>query len=288
MKYALLIYAPPGGAANAKPAEGVFDSWLDYTVALNKTGALLAAQQLDTTDTATSVRVRDAERLLTDGPFMETKEHLGGFYLIDVPDLDTALDWAAQMPIMRYGTVEVRPVKEGQAWQAGLTITAAALERAYREEWTSVVATVARRLGDLQTAEDAASEAFIAAARTWPRDGIPPKPGAWLTVTAWRKAVDQLRARQHISEFGLAPQLPADSADELAADPEEATMEDDRLGLIFACCHPALALEVRVALTLRYVAGPDHPGDRGGVPHARSDARAAAGPRQAEDPSIRH
>ena len=51
---------------------------------------------------------------------METKEHLGGFYLIDVPDLDTALDWAARMPIMRYGTVEVRPVREGQAWQAGL------------------------------------------------------------------------------------------------------------------------------------------------------------------------
>ena len=73
------------------------------------------------------------------------------------------------------------------------------LERAYREEWTTVVAALARRLDDLQAAEDAAAEAFAAAARTWPRDGIPPNPGGWLTVTAWRKAVDQLR-RQAIFE----------------------------------------------------------------------------------------
>ncbi len=121
MKYALLIYAPnPGEAGEAQPGEGVIDSWLDYTVALRESGALLAAEQLNQPETATSVCLRDGKRLLTDGPFMETKEHLGGFYLIDVPDLDTALDWAAKMPILRYGTVEVRPVMEGQGWQAGL------------------------------------------------------------------------------------------------------------------------------------------------------------------------
>jgi hypothetical protein len=122
MKYALLIYSTPGsaGTAEPQPGDGVIDTWLDYTVALRESGALVAAEQLDQADTATSVHLRGGQRLLTDGPFMETKEHLGGFYLIDVPDLDTALDWAAKMPIMRYGTVEVRPVKEGQAWQAGL------------------------------------------------------------------------------------------------------------------------------------------------------------------------
>jgi hypothetical protein len=122
MKYALLIYAMPEAAGTAEPrqGEGVIGSWLDYTVAIRESGALIAAEQLDQADTATSVCLRGGERLLTDGPFMETKEHLGGFYLIDVPDLDTALDWAARMPIMRYGTVEVRPVREGQAWQAGL------------------------------------------------------------------------------------------------------------------------------------------------------------------------
>jgi len=134
-------------------------------------------------------------------------------------------------------------------------VATAALERAYRDEWTAIVATLARRLGDLQAAEDAVSEAFTAAARTWPRHGVPPKPGAWLTVTAWRKAVDQLRAQQHVSRTGLSPQAGAAADEHDRADPEVVTMEDDRLGLIFACCHPALASEVRVALTLRYVAG---------------------------------
>jgi RNA polymerase sigma-70 factor, ECF subfamily len=135
---------------------------------------------------------------------------------------------------------------------AGLSV--AALERAYRDEWTAVVATLSRRLGDLQAAEDATAEAFAAAAVAWPRDGVPPRPGAWLTVTAWRKAIDQLRRDQFMAKRGGFPPDPP-ATDPAGYDLEEPVMEDDRLGLIFACCHPALALEVRVALTLRYVAG---------------------------------
>jgi hypothetical protein len=121
MKYALLIYAAPGAAEGVRPADdGVIDSWLDYTAALKESGALLAAEQLAHVETATSVTMRGGEQLLTDGPFIETKEHLLGFYLLDVPDLDTALDWAGRMPIVRYGTVEVRPVLKGQAWRAPL------------------------------------------------------------------------------------------------------------------------------------------------------------------------
>jgi hypothetical protein len=119
MKYALLIYATPGAADGVRPADdGVINSWLDYTAALKQ--SLLGAEQLAQVDTATSVRMQAGERLLTDGPFIETKEHLLGFYLLDVPDLDTALEWAGKMPIVRYGTVEVRPVLEGQAWRAPL------------------------------------------------------------------------------------------------------------------------------------------------------------------------
>ena len=121
MKYALLIYAAPGAAEDVRPADdGVIDSWLDYTAALKESGSLLAAEQLAHVETATSVTMQGGERLLTDGPFIETKEHLLGFYLLDVPDLDTALDWAGRMPIVRYGTVEVRPVLEGKAWRAPL------------------------------------------------------------------------------------------------------------------------------------------------------------------------
>ena len=121
MKYALLIYATPGAADGVQPADdGVINSWLDYTAALKESGSLLAAEQLAQVDTATSVTMRVGERLLTDGPFIETKEHLLGFYLVNVPDLDSALEWAGKMPIVRYGTVEVRPVLEGQAWRAPL------------------------------------------------------------------------------------------------------------------------------------------------------------------------
>jgi RNA polymerase sigma-70 factor (ECF subfamily) len=134
-------------------------------------------------------------------------------------------------------------------------MSAAAVEQAYREEWSTVVATLARRLGDLQRAEDATQEAFTRAAAVWPRDGTPNKPGAWLTVTAWRIALNQLRhdrlLTQHATELEAAIPAAPDTPD----DEEILEMEDDRLGLIFACCHPALALEVRVALTLRYLAG---------------------------------
>jgi RNA polymerase sigma-70 factor (ECF subfamily) len=135
----------------------------------------------------------------------------------------------------------------------------APLERAFREEWTAVVATLARRLGDLQVAEDATQEAFAAAALTWPRDGVPPKPGAWLTVTAWRKALGQLRHDrvfvERVAGRVVDRQQLTTAGEDAAGVEEEPGMEDDRLRLIFACCHPALALEVRVALTLRYAAG---------------------------------
>ena len=134
-------------------------------------------------------------------------------------------------------------------------MTTAALERAFRDEWTAVVATLARRLGDLQSAEDAAADAFAAAAVAWPRDGVPPRPGAWLTVTAWRKALDRLRSDKLFAEHARGLQMPTEPSGDFGEDLEGRGMEDDRLRLIFACCHPALALEVRVALTLRYAAG---------------------------------
>jgi hypothetical protein len=132
MKYALLAYrAPgataPGGRAEERPTEanghagdGVFDGWVAYTRAVKSAGVLVGAERLQAVDTATSVRLRSGERLLIDGPFIETKEHLLGFYLVEVPNLDAAIEWASRMPAVRYGTVEVRPVQVGMAWQAVL------------------------------------------------------------------------------------------------------------------------------------------------------------------------
>jgi hypothetical protein len=121
MKYALLIYSPATAeeyaAIAAARADDWTGEWVKYTQAAKDAGVLLAAEQLTHTETATSVRVRGEDRLITDGPFMETKEHLLGFYLIDVPDLDAALDWAARMPAVSGGTVEVRAAISGMAWQ---------------------------------------------------------------------------------------------------------------------------------------------------------------------------
>jgi hypothetical protein len=124
MKYALLIYSSSTAeeyAAGAMPrADEADGEWFTYTQAARDAGVLVAAEQLTHTETATSVRMRGEDRLITDGPFMETKEHLLGFYLIDVPDLDTALDWAARMPAASIGTVEVRAAVSGVAWQKAL------------------------------------------------------------------------------------------------------------------------------------------------------------------------
>ena len=86
--------------------------WFAYTEALHQSGAFVAGEPLQGKDTATTVRVRDGETVTTDGPFAETKEILGGFYLIDVENLDIALEWAARIPSSRYGSTEVRPLME--------------------------------------------------------------------------------------------------------------------------------------------------------------------------------
>ncbi|MFD4960276.1 RNA polymerase sigma factor [Microbacterium sp. NPDC058389] len=126
-----------------------------------------------------------------------------------------------------------------------------AIARAHREEWARLVAGLARRFGDLGLAEDAAAEAFVAAVERWPRDGVPPNPGAWLTTTATRKAIDRLRRESLRDVKHQAAQMLSDDTPPEPSGP----VEDDRLRLVFTCCHPALAMEARVALTLRLLGG---------------------------------
>lgn len=122
MRYLLVLAnAPDAWESAATPGDdGVFDDWDTYTAALQEAGVLVSGAALQGTDTSTSVRVRDGARLLTDGPFIETKEHLIGFYVIEVPSLQAALDWAARVPSVRTGTVEVRPIRPGSSTDAVL------------------------------------------------------------------------------------------------------------------------------------------------------------------------
>jgi RNA polymerase sigma factor (sigma-70 family) len=126
-----------------------------------------------------------------------------------------------------------------------------AITRVHHEEWARVVAGLARRFGDLDVAEEATAEAFVAAAERWPREGVPPNPGGWLATTATRKAIDRLRRESQRDAKHQAARIVYDDT------PPEPTgpVEDDRLRLVFTCCHPALAMEARVALTLRLLGG---------------------------------
>jgi RNA polymerase sigma-70 factor (ECF subfamily) len=126
------------------------------------------------------------------------------------------------------------------------------IEQVFREEWSHAVAILTRVLGDLELAEDAVQDAFTTALERWPREGTPRKPGAWIVTTSRNRAIDRIRRdrvfQQKAELLARLQELPADE-DDVSAIP------DDRLALVFTCCHPALAAESRVALTLREVGG---------------------------------
>jgi RNA polymerase sigma-70 factor (ECF subfamily) len=129
----------------------------------------------------------------------------------------------------------------------------AAVDAAFRDEWGRVVATLIRTTGDWDLAEECAQDAFTLALQRWPRDGIPGRPGAWLTTAARNRAIDVLR-RRAVGGAKLR-EVAAMSYEPEPAAADESSVPDDRLRLMFTCCHPALSLEARVALTLRTLAG---------------------------------
>ena len=128
---------------------------------------------------------------------------------------------------------------------------AAAVERVFRQEYGRLIASLVRRFGDIDIAQDAAGEALVAALEKWPQSGVPPNPGGWLTTTASNRAIDRIRRERQRDAKHQAAFMNRDDT------PHEHTgpVEDDRLRLLFTCCHPALAPEARIALTLRLLGG---------------------------------
>ncbi|WP_371825760.1 RNA polymerase sigma factor [Nonomuraea turcica] len=131
----------------------------------------------------------------------------------------------------------------------------AAVAEAFRQEWGRIVAALIRVTGDWDLAEECAQEAFALALERWPRDGLPHRPGAWLTTTARNRAVDRLRRRTTEAAKLREVATMASVHNAFGSSEDDSGVQDDRLRLIFTCCHPALPLEARVALTLRTLTG---------------------------------
>ena len=128
------------------------------------------------------------------------------------------------------------------------------LDQVFREDWGRVVASLAGFLRDIELAEDATQEAFATAAERWPRDGLPPNPTGWLITTARNRAIDRIRRERTLAK--KTEQLERELRDRSEETMDEtATFPDERLELIFTCCHPALALDAQVGLTLRTLGG---------------------------------
>ncbi len=127
----------------------------------------------------------------------------------------------------------------------------AAVERVFREEYGRLIATLVRRFGDIDLAEEAAGAALVTALERWPRAGVPANPGGWLTTTAGNRAIDRIRREKQREAKHQAALM---THDDTPHDPT-GPVEDDRLRLLFTCCHPALAPEARIALTLRLLGG---------------------------------
>ena len=136
------------------------------------------------------------------------------------------------------------------------TLTSDAIAQVFREEYGRVVAGLVRLLGNIDLAEESVQEAFVVATQRWPDTGLPPNPGAWITVTARNRALDRLRRESTCAHREQRATMTDESHDPLDDDRfDDAAIDDDRLQLIFTCCHPSLAPDAQVALTLRLLGG---------------------------------
>ena len=156
-------------------------------------------QRLHPPESATTIRRRGGQLLITDGPFTESREWIAGFDILECADLDEAIAIAASHPMSAAGAVELRPFwpYEGRMTDGGAgDVVCRALADAMAEQRLRIVASLIRTTGDWDLAEDAVSDAAERALVTWPRDGVPDNPAAWLTATARRRAIDLLRRAQ--------------------------------------------------------------------------------------------
>ena len=246
MQYMLLIYGDETAEAAIPPEQmgELMGAYRVFTEGLVAAGALVKADRLQPVGNATTVRSAGVH----DGPFAETKEQLGGYYLIEAPDLDAALGWARKCP----GGERFGRGAAGLRDAAGMSVDARrAAERSARDHYGRLVSILAASARDIASAEDALADALAAALRDWPATGVPRSPEAWLLAVARRRLIDGARRRQ--SADAALEQLAW--LTQGAAEPTDAGFPDARLKLLFVCAHPAIDPEIRAPLMLQVVLG---------------------------------
>ena len=235
--------------------QAAYDCFTAFTAAVEERGKVIAGEALDRPEEARTVRP-GTERLVTEGPFAETVEQMGGFWVVDLPDLETRRRGrpVAARGLQRRGTPDRRHRRLTR-------IRVSSVEDAWRDEWGRLLALLVARYRRLDLAEDGLGDAFEAAARTWPTDGTPDNPAAWLLTAARRRILDRLRA-----EAVAARKLPLLAVEAELTEEAQRVMADagstghrwgydERLRLVLLCAHPALTPESAAALSLRLVMG---------------------------------
>ena len=191
-KYVLGIFSNEGQWATFSDEDvaQAMKAWNGFAEETKASGAFIAGEGLAPTATAKTVAsMKGSKKATTDGPFAETKEQLGGFYLLECKDQAEAVKWAKKIPLRRW-----RSERPGvRAPVTGSSHVARVVDRLFRRESGRAVATLIRLVGDFDLAEEAVQDAFAVAVERWPRDGIPDNPGAWITTTARNRAIDRLQ-----------------------------------------------------------------------------------------------
>ena len=306
MKYMLIMRATDEGFAafaNVDFTE-ILEAMGRFNDEMISAGVLVAAEGLDDAADGVVIDFSSTPPVVTDGPYGETKELFGGFWILDVASKEEAVEWAKRAPDDRPGPQDRDPPRhQHRGVPAGQPVDPEgarvarghgpalsrpgqgrdAVEAVWRIESARIVATLARYTGDFALAEDLAQEALAEALVTWPRDGVPPSPPAGCSRSARRRAVDAYRRRATLDEkyATLARDLTRARADDLPWDPDR--IDDDVLALMFISCHPVLSRESQVALTLRVVGGLTSDRGRARVPRADRDGPGPDHARQ-EDP----
>ena len=218
---------------------------------MERAGAWVFTAGLRPASSATVVRAAGGDISMTDGPYAETKEQMAGFWIIEAPDLDAALDWAAKASAACSGLSRSDPHMPD-------------LGEIFRHEAGRCTATLIRVLGDIDLAEDAVAEAFAIAAEQWPTKGVPPNPGGWITTAARNRAIDRLRRSTRTDRHLAALRLESDGM-QPDHNPELDDLDgfvdvvaDDQLRLM-SCAATRSLDDAQVALTLRLLGGLETP-----------------------------